>query len=1059
MRRPTALFACLPVSLTLACTAALAQTTQDRYYAHRAVEDSHGVIAPWYEGQNGQWDYRVRVAADTLKRYPWALPPRAAMPAPEFVYNGSWSITDEGAITVPPPSNQWDNGDVGQRGACVIWALRNHYAYSGDPSAITLLSVYADYLVKHCQTPADHPWPRFLVSCPTKGDFYGDADPHGFIQLDMVAWVGFELVKAYEMTGNEEWLATAMHWADVLAEKRSREPGAAPWQRYANPEDVPWGEEAGWQTGGVVFLVQLFDELIRLGHTGADGAYVESREAGVRYLRDVLMPEWTRNDVFGMHYWDWENPCGTGGLTETVATYMMEHPRDFPNWRNDARNALVLHLNHTSVSPASNSDVFSGAWAYPESAHCCWRSLWYGPLWMAKAFGLYGELTGDEWAREIARRTAILSTYDCRPTGVVEDNIDGGAIAAGTWFNLAHPCALLAVLENMRWRPELYGAARESHLIHASSVVRHIVYGKGRIAYETFDAPAGEHDTLRLSCTPTRVTADGRRLPRLGGLHRNGFTVEPLDCGDRIVRIRHDGRTRIAIEGEDPQTEVDDASLDYTGRWGVSVDVKDRSGGVHVASEAGASVDIPFTGNQVRVIGRTGPTGGRADVYLDGEKQLAIVDAHSPRTMHRQVLYSASGLAQGPHTLRLAATGEGNPLSLGADVAIDAVQWSAEKGRSGFGEGGGPTGTQRVALGYTGRQDYVDSEGNAWRPGAEFIVRLEHLADSVTRSWWTKPRCDRVAGARDPELYRRGVHGKDFTLYFTVGPGVYHVRIKLAETREVPAEERAMAILVNGREAFRNLDIAATARGYRRAADLVVNNVHPVHGVIAVRFVGCYGSEAIAQAVEIGPGDGGRGARPVSVRLAPGNLLRNPGFEQGAPGRDLSPGQSFAAWEWTYENVGEVTAWFQPESYYGREWTQLGEPVFASGEQALRTHGEPGVTTRIWQESAVLPGATYEASARVAPASLEGRGFGAGAEDEARIVVEELSADGDIVATHESDPITEAGAYGEFAPLRASFTTRADAARVRFTLTAHQTVGWEHSHVTFDDCALVGPRP
>ncbi len=535
--------------------------------------------------------------------------------------------------------------------------------------------------------------------------------------------------------------------------------------------------------------------------------------------------------------------------------------------------------------------------------------------------------------------------------------------------------------------------------------------------------------------------------------------MEPVECGDRVVRIRHDGLTRIAIEGPDLQTEVDDAHLRYVGLWRVAVDAEDRSGGVHVASQAGAAVEIPFEGNQVRVIGRTGPRGGRADVYLDGEKQLAIVDAHSPEVMHRQVIYYTNGLPNGPHELRLVATGEGNPVSEGAEVAVDAVQWSAAEGRSGFGEGGGPTGTQRVVLGYTERRDYVDSEGHAWRPGAEFIVRLEHLADSVTRSWWTEPRCEDIAGTRDPELYRRGVHGRDFTLYFTVGPGTYHVRLKLVETREVPPDERAMTVLINGREAFRNLDIAATAHGYRRATDLVVNDVRPVHGVVAVRFVGRYGSEAIAQAVEVGPGDGGRGARPVSVRFPPGNLLRNPGFEAGVPGNDLAAGRGLRAWEWTYENASDVTAWVQPESYYEHEWTHLGKPAFRSGEQALRMHGDAGVTVRAWQEAPVCPGERYEASVWAAPASLGEAGFGVGAEDEARLTVEELSVAGEVLAVHDSEAVTESGAYGVFVPLSVSFTGSAETARVRFVLRTHQTVGWEHSHVTFDDCALVGPRP
>ena len=43
----------------------------DRYYAYPAVHDAEGVIAPWYTAQNGQLDFRIRVAAETLKRYPW----------------------------------------------------------------------------------------------------------------------------------------------------------------------------------------------------------------------------------------------------------------------------------------------------------------------------------------------------------------------------------------------------------------------------------------------------------------------------------------------------------------------------------------------------------------------------------------------------------------------------------------------------------------------------------------------------------------------------------------------------------------------------------------------------------------------------------------------------------------------------------------------------------------------------------------------------------------------------------------------------------------------------
>ena len=52
-------------------TRASVAKTQERYYAHATVQDQNGVIAPWYSGQNGLVDYRVRVAAGFLRRYPW----------------------------------------------------------------------------------------------------------------------------------------------------------------------------------------------------------------------------------------------------------------------------------------------------------------------------------------------------------------------------------------------------------------------------------------------------------------------------------------------------------------------------------------------------------------------------------------------------------------------------------------------------------------------------------------------------------------------------------------------------------------------------------------------------------------------------------------------------------------------------------------------------------------------------------------------------------------------------------------------------------------------------
>ena len=78
-----------------------------KYFAHPAVEDRYGVIAPWYHGQNGQVDFRVRIAAETLKRYPWADKSIAVMAAPI----SSSTAVGASSPTAPSPSTRtWTIG-------------------------------------------------------------------------------------------------------------------------------------------------------------------------------------------------------------------------------------------------------------------------------------------------------------------------------------------------------------------------------------------------------------------------------------------------------------------------------------------------------------------------------------------------------------------------------------------------------------------------------------------------------------------------------------------------------------------------------------------------------------------------------------------------------------------------------------------------------------------------------------------------------------------------------------------------------------------------------------
>ncbi|MCX7428391.1 MAG: malectin domain-containing carbohydrate-binding protein [Planctomycetia bacterium] len=832
-----------------------AATTQPRYYAHDAVEDSHGVVAPWYQGPDGQIDLRVRVAAEFLKRYPWVDRDRSVMAGPHYVFNARVDLSDDGTITVLPANDNM-NGNLGQRFKYITESLPRYYRYSGDPIVFSHAKIAADFLLDYYQTGPDAAWPRFPISVPRGGKPYGAASPGGYIQLDLAAGIGKGMLRVYQLTGERRYFEAAKHWGDVFAEKCDYRPGVPPWGRYANPEDVPWGKEpnGNLQTGGVANVLLFLDELIRLGHTGKDGAITKARDAGRAYLRDTLLPKWYVWDTWGRHYWDWEHPVQGIVTTGWTAKYLMDNKDAFPNWRNDVRNILSLYFHHACVSPQSNGDVYSGAWAYPEGPSCCGRSLDVCPAFLARYLARYAAEADSAWAREIARREIILSFYHFHESGKCEDNIDGGQITANNWSELIGMGPILFGLETLEWLPEL-GPQRENHVLRASGVVTRIVYGKGRVEYSMFDAPAGGVDVVRLAFCPRQVTADGEALELRGDLNGNGYTVKPLAAGDCLVSIRHDGRASITVSGDDPQVVVDDDALEYEGAWRVVSDAEDFGEKVHVADSPGAAVTHRFHGNQVRVIGRAGPDGGMADIYLDGVRQPAIIDGWIPSTAkHRQVLYYRNGLRDGPHELRVVARGEKVPTSAGCNVYVDAVQSSAAVAVPDFGSGGGPTHAQRMIFGFTGREPYVDSSGNAWLPATEWVVRTGHHTDPVAQTWWTTPAAEPIGGTPDPELYRHGVHAPRFWVNVTVGPGSYGVRLKFAERRAPDDPKRLpMRVEINAREVVASLDVSARAGGPHKALDLYFDNIRPRNGIIEIRCTAPEPGEAVVQAIEVLP--------------------------------------------------------------------------------------------------------------------------------------------------------------------------------------------------------------
>ena len=560
--------------------------------------------------------------------------------------------------------------------------------------------------------------------------------------------------------------------------------------------------------------------------------------------------------------------------------------------------------------------------------------------------------------------------------------------------------------------------------------------------------------------SPKKITADGHVLHRRHYLMANGYTVSKLSNSDTIVQVRHDGAQRVTLVGKDPQHVLDDHAINCDSAWVSRPDALAFRGALRVAKTKGATMTVPFEGNQVRLIGRVDAFGGDADVFVDDVKQLVPIDCWNPSPRSQQVLYYKNGLSTGPHTLTVVARGTNNPYSQGTCIYVNALQFSAERGACSFPTGTGPKGPQRMILGYPYRQDYRDVRGQPWRPGTEVVTRLAAGRDTVAACWWTNVVNEPLTGTPDPELYRYGCHARDFWVNVTVGPGRYFVRLKFAATRGIDTRKNCFNICLNDKEVVRSLDVAATAGGPHKAVDLVFNHVSPVNGVLKIRFTSqpvaegdqVMRGEAFVQAIEVGPGSSGRGATPIPSALAAhagsGNLLLNPGFEETRDGTLVLRQGRDNRNEWIAELTGSTNCYIWQESAFSQhpDW---GLPEFHSGQGAVRVHADVDCQTTIYQDVEVRPDTTYTGSVWVRAVDLRGKGFGQSAADSAALVFVELDDTNRQVCKHDLAALRKAGPYTQ---LSSTITTGKSTTKVRFMLDTILHCPYNEGHVTYDDC-------
>jgi len=119
--------------------------------------------------------------------------------------------------------------------------------------------------------------------------------------------------------------------------------------------------------------------------------------------------------------------------------------------------------------------------------------------------------------------------------------------------------------------------------------------------------------------------------------------------------------------------ENPEKSVKYFGSGWEVINGGGYSGGnLKRSKTAGDYVTYSFKGTFVKWVSTINPYQGKSDVYLDGVLKKDDLDLYSGSTQNQVIVYTASGLSNALHTIKVVATGTRNASALNYWTSIDA---------------------------------------------------------------------------------------------------------------------------------------------------------------------------------------------------------------------------------------------------------------------------------------------------------------------------------------------------------------------------------------------------
>jgi hypothetical protein len=512
---------------------------------HPIKTDGQGSIISWYNDEPGiAYDFVINAIWnfwDTMRRDMNGLP--------YYMNHQVWR-----------PEND-PRGLGGDQLAMALSSWQLLYQYSGNERVKENMKFIADYYLAHSLSAANASWPNIPFPYNTmiySGVYDGDmVIGKDYTQPDKAGSFGYELVKLYKISRNENYLRHAILIANTLAR----------FTREGNELESPLPFKVNAYTGAVGILksnsgngkpdgrsdyttnfvgtVQLWMELIKMKQ-GDIAAYQSASNKIVSWMKKYPM----QNNKWGPFFEDIPGWSDTQINAVTFARFILENKNLFPNWKKNVRNILdwvYQKLGNNQWQKYGGLKVVNEQTAYttPGNSHTSRQ---------AAAELLYAFYSSDNTNKDLAIQQLNWATYmvnsdgkNCYPRDEV-------------WLTDGYGDYIRHYLNAMAAAPEL-APSNQNHILHSTSIITQADYypnfnkrlvqdvkkediSSTLIFYKTFDQISTEK--IRLTEKPSKIMLDKKLINEVVDLSKEGWKWEPLKKGG-VLRITHQTGNTITV--------------------------------------------------------------------------------------------------------------------------------------------------------------------------------------------------------------------------------------------------------------------------------------------------------------------------------------------------------------------------------------------------------------------------------------------------------------------------------------------------------------------------------